>query len=191
MHWMHIHGGTGNCPEASAARLNYGHRFVSAKDADPVYGHVVASLTTSGDTAPPSHLDRTRYPTTGDISYTRTFPLGPGVASEIRSGYAVIVVHGIDYNGNGVYDNSIGPDGERSAPALCGRLNRARVALLPAQTAATGSHGSPGTTYTASLRVLGASSAERSPSPLSLCHIASVPVTPPPTAAEARARRPI
>jgi hypothetical protein len=97
-----------------------------------------------------SIIDFARYPNIGDIRYTRSITLPVGVADAIRNGDAVIVVHGIDYNGNGIYDNVLDRSelknslpGEATAPALCGPL-------FNAQTASTGS----GTTvYTASLGV--------------------------------------
>lgn len=163
VHLMHIHGGTGNCPPASVAQVFNGHRFISASVGDKYYGGVVTSLTQLGSTGPNAHLDSLLYPVGGSIRYTRTLTLGPGVASEIREGLAVIVVHGIDYNGNGVYDNYLGPGSEAGAPALCG-------ALFPAQTATIGPHAA-GSAYTASLRPSGAAAAARSSATGLLCHI--------------------
>jgi hypothetical protein len=70
----------------------------------------------------------------------------------IRDGDAVIVVHGIDYNFNHVYDfSALGVSdldktlpGEATAPALCGSLHQA-----PSGRSATAANG---TTYVASLR---------------------------------------
>jgi hypothetical protein len=180
---MHIHGGTGNCPPASAAQLFNGHQFISASVGDKFYGGVVASLTQRGDTSPVSHLASSLYPAVGNIRYTRTFTLGPGIATEIRDGLAVIVVHGIDYDGNRTYDNFLGRGAEAAAPALCG-------ALFPAQTAATARDGGPGTIYTASLSVSSVSATEPSVSPVLLCHVAGAPVSLPPSAAESRPRAP-
>lgn len=144
VHLMHIHGGTGHCPTATDATLVNGNRFISASDADPIYGGVVTSLTKTGSTSPSVHLDSNLYQATGDISYVRKIDVGPGVASEIRNGLAVIVVHGIDYNHNGVYDNALGPQGEATAPALCGPLE-------PTQTAAASTGAGSVQTYSASL----------------------------------------
>ena len=51
------------------------------------------------------------------------------MASYIRENNAVLVVHGIDYNGNGLYDGTLDRSdlnrsipGEATAPALCGPL---------------------------------------------------------------------
>ena len=59
----------------------------------------------------------------------------------------MIVVHGIDYNHNGIYDNVLDRSelnnslpGEATAPALCGPL-------VPTKTAATGRAPPTATTY--------------------------------------------
>jgi serine/threonine protein kinase len=179
-HLMHIHGGTGNCPTATAAGVVNGHRFISAKNADPIYGGVVTSLTQNGSTSPSVHLDSKLYPAVGNIRYTRTLTLGPGIAAEIRQGLAVIVVHGIDFNHNGLYDNSLGPQGEASAPALCGPLAQT-------QTASTTTSGS-GTVYTASLALYRVPAAAPPVSSALLCHLVSGPATVPVTASESQGR---
>jgi hypothetical protein len=183
VHLMHIHGGTGNCPPASAAQRFHGQPFISASVGDRFYGPVVESLTHQGDTSPALHLVSSLYPAVGDIRYTRKFNLAPGVSTEIRQGLAVVVVHGIDYNGNGIYDNSLGPGAEAGAPALCG-------ALFPAQTASTGRHGSPATLYTASLALYRTSPSERASAAVLLCHLDDALVSRPSTPAESRARAP-
>ena len=144
VHLMHIHGGTGNCPVATASTIINGNRFIPAHNADPIYGGVVTSLTKTGPTTMQEHLNTKLYDTTGDIRYTRTINVGRGVAQEIRTGRTVVVVHGIDYNKNGRYDNSLGVGQELSAPALCGQLN-------PNQTASTGTGSGAARTYVASL----------------------------------------
>ena len=152
-HAMHIHaGGRGLCPPASAARLHNGHRTISTTDGIIYYGDTVVSLTTFGDTSPRSIIDFTRYPTSGTISYRRTIRVSPKVAAEIRDHNAVVVIHGIDYNGNGVYDNVLDRSdlsnsltGESTAPALCGGLAR--------QAGATVADVRGRVTYTASLDV--------------------------------------
>ena len=153
-HAMHIHaGGRGVCPPASAARLHNGHQTISTTNGIAYYGYTVVSLTTVGDTSPRSIIDFTRYPTTATISYRRTIRVSPKVAAEIRNHNAVVVIHGIDYNGNGVYDNVLDRSdlsnaltGESTAPALCGSLG-------PQGQARTSSADVGGTVYTASLGV--------------------------------------
>jgi serine/threonine protein kinase len=156
-HAMHIHaGGRGICPPASAARLHNGHLSISTTDGIAYYGDPVVALTTFGDTSPRSIVDFTRYPTTGTIRYTRTIIVSSSVAAEIRRHNAVVVIHGIDYDGSGVYDNVLGASdlgadltGDSTAPALCGTLT---AAPQKAGTASSADSGQP-TVYTASLSV--------------------------------------
>ena len=116
LHWMHIHaGGQLGCPTASAATVTNGHLYVSAADGDKSYGPPVTSLRTYGDTSAQSHLAPTQYPVGGTIRYKRTITVPDYVARYISEGDAFVVVHGIDYNDNGVYDNSLGT-GARKAP---------------------------------------------------------------------------
>ncbi|MGZ4324483.1 MAG: protein kinase domain-containing protein [Solirubrobacteraceae bacterium] len=152
-HAMHIHaGGQGVCPPASAAHLHNGHLAISTTDGIKFYGPPQVSLTSTGDTTPKSIVDFARYPTVGAIRYTREITVPPGIASAIRAGNAVIVVHGIDYNHNGIYDDVLDRSelnhslpGEATAPALCGPL-------VPTRTAAAGTGGLiAATTYTISL----------------------------------------
>jgi serine/threonine protein kinase len=195
-HAMHIHaGGKGVCPPASAARDHNGHLSISTTNGIQFYGPPQVSLTTHGDTTPHSIVDFSRYPTVGDIRYKRTLPVPPGVVAAIRAGNAVIVVHGIDYNDNHVYDDVLDKSeikstlpGEATAPALCGPLRSGATA------SATSRRGGP--VYTASLHVYDPSRSPRpspspSPSPSNgdtslwlLCHIAGVPA-PDPAAARA------
>jgi hypothetical protein len=134
-HLMHIHaGGQGICPPASAARLHNGHLSISTTDGLKYYGPPVVSLTSRGDTSASSNLDFARYPSTANIRYKRTMTVSAGAAAAIRAGDAVIVVHGIDYNGNGVYDDILDKSelnarlpGEATAPALCGPLFNAQA----------------------------------------------------------------
>ena len=183
-HLMHIHGGTGNCPPASAAQSYNGHQFISASVGDKYYGPVVTSLTQIGDTSPASHLSSSLFPQVGNIRYERTFTLGPGVAQDIRNGLAVIVVHGIDYDGAGKYDNYLGAGVEASAPALCGPLFPAQSASAPR----TG--GSAPTTFVASLKLYGPTPGQQSVSSLFWCHGGGRPVTASSPAAASRARAP-
>jgi serine/threonine protein kinase len=144
-HAMHIHaGGKGVCPPASAAHLHNGHESISTTDGIKFYGPPQVALTSTGDTSPKSIIDFSRYPTTGSIRYTRQFTIPPGVASAIRAGDAVIVVHGIDYNGNGIYDDVLDRSelnkslpGEATAPALCGSLVASQTADAAGQGGST------------------------------------------------------
>ncbi len=170
-HAMHIHaGGKGVCPPAGAARPHNGHLSISTTDGITYYGPPEAALTLSGDTSPKSIIDFARYPHVGDIRYTRTITVPPGVAAAIRGGDAVIVVHGIDYNGNGIYDNVLDRSelsnalpGEATAPALCGPLFNGQTASAP---------GGSGGVYTASLHVYQEAVGDDVTRRWLLCHVA-------------------
>ncbi|MFJ8623679.1 hypothetical protein ACIRD3_12655 [Kitasatospora sp. NPDC093550] len=128
---MHIHiKGNGECPETDDATLHYGHRAISTTDGLADYGPIGTSLTTRGDTSPASALAVDRFPSTGTFHYSRTIQLTSDVAQQVRADNAVVVIHGIDYNHNGKYDNVLGPSElnpalpqEATAPALCGPLD--------------------------------------------------------------------
>jgi serine/threonine protein kinase len=135
-HAMHIHAGEkGECPTVEAAREHNGHLSISTLDGASFYGHPRVALTTRGDIGVASILEFSRYPNVGNIKYTRTIKLRPRTARFVRKNLAVIVVHGIDYNGNGSYDATLGGSdlnpalsGEATAPALCGELLAGRAA---------------------------------------------------------------
>jgi hypothetical protein len=137
-HQMHIHAlGAGLCPPRAAAHRYNGHLAVSTTDGLQYFGPMAAALTLTGDTSPNSMLAFSRYPSTGIIHYQRTMTITRTAANAIRNGNAVIVVHGIDYNRNGIYDNVLnrselenGVPQEETAPALCGTvLNPRSVGL--------------------------------------------------------------
>jgi len=132
-HAMHIHAGAaGQCPPASAATLHNGHSIITADDGAPYYGRPRVSLTTEGPTGPASILAFQRYPAEGDYTYKRRIELIPSARQFIRKNNAVVVVHGIDYNGNALYDGTLDRSdldptvqGETTAPALCGPIRTA------------------------------------------------------------------
>ena len=166
-HAMHIHAGKlGQCPPATAAHLHNGHEAISTTNGASYYGPPRTSLTTKGDTSQASILAFPRYPATGDIGYSRTFKLTPKVARFVKENNAVIVVHGIDFNGNGVYDGSLdrselNPDvqGETTAPALCGPLVRSASGSSAQRQGGGGAQ-----VYAATLAV-------QATAPLWLCHL--------------------
>src|SRR4051794_19763712 len=170
-HAMHIHAGAaGRCPPTSAAKLHDGHLAISTSNGAPFYGKPRVSLTTKGPTGPASILAFARYPATGKITYTRKIKLIPSAIRYIKKNNAVIVVHGIDYNSNGLYDGSLdrseldpAVQGETTAPALCGPIRSAK------STADAGSGGE----YTASLNVQPAAAAVPT---IWLCHLDGRPV---------------
>lgn len=178
-HALHIHaGGRGTCPPASAAHLHNGHPAISTGDGIQFYGPPRVALTTRGDTSGRSIVAFARYPTVGDIRYTRRVPLPPGVAAAIRSHNAVLVVHGIDYNHNGVYDNVLDRSdlnpalpGEATAPALCGPLVSGKTASAPGQPKEIA------TTYTVTLHRFVALATPPTASFELFCHILGIDAT--------------
>ena len=140
-HAAHVYAdANGQCPTDEQASETSGHTSISLADAD--LGPVGASLTTTGATGASSALALTRYPTAGDYTYSRTFDVAPSVASAIRNGTAVLVVHGIDYNSSGNYDavlgTASGAPAEATDPALCGTFVASQMETTPTGSADTG-----------------------------------------------------
>ena len=132
-HAQHIHYGEqarNECPTAADAGSDF---RLTTVEGVPAYGPVAVSLTTRGDTSPDSVLAVKRYPTApdGHVHYERTTTTTREVARAIRRGEGVVVVHGVDYNGNGEYDfESAGASelneelpAEATDPAICGVLD--------------------------------------------------------------------
>lgn len=127
-HAMHLHGFTDapdlGCPGSDA---DGGDGLVDVLDGVPFYGGILASLTSSGDTTADHALDLPHFATadaSGYLSYSRTFRNDLAFA---HAGRVQVVVHGIDLNGNGVYDFEAGPSEltpdaplEATLPVLCG-----------------------------------------------------------------------
>jgi len=154
VHLMHIHGGgKGECPPESAARLHNGHLAISTTDGINYYGPIIQALTTRGDSSVASDLAFPRYLTGGNLHYKRTLTFSPSVIEDLRNDNAVVVVHGIDYDGSGIYSGVLDPSelnkslpGTATAPALCGKL-------IGATTAAAKPRSGRGTlVYTAALQ---------------------------------------
>ena len=145
-HALHIHAGAkGTCPPASVASLHNGNLSIATNQGGPYYGGPVAALTTRGDTGDKSIIAFNRYPTSSDLAYRRTITIKPVVASYLRNNNAVVVVHGIDYNGNGVYDGVLDRSdldrsltGESTAPALCGPLKAGKAPPADGKAASSG-----------------------------------------------------
>jgi F0F1-type ATP synthase membrane subunit c/vacuolar-type H+-ATPase subunit K len=134
-HAQHIHFGAKARNECPSVRDddNTDHRLSTAEGI-PAYGPVRVSLTTRGDTSPKSTLAVDRYPTADDhqVHYDRDgIHVSRKVARAIRHGNAVVVIHGIDYNGNGKYDfrgagrSELDPSlpAEATDPVTCGVLH--------------------------------------------------------------------
>jgi hypothetical protein len=133
-HAMHIHAGAaGQCPPASAAKLHNGRLAIFAHDGSEYYGKPRTSLTTRGPTGPASIVAFDRYPTTGNIKYQRRIELIDSARKFIGRDNGVVVIHGIDYNKNSVYDGVLDRSdldpaltGESTAAALCGPIRFAK-----------------------------------------------------------------
>ena len=150
-HAQHIHYGNdalNECPTL-ALDTNWDGRL-NTLEGVPAYGPVVVSLNTTGDTTPASFLDVTRFPVSdnGSYDYSRdnikfTRVAGTGysggggtakqIADSVREGEGVLVIHGVDYNGNGTYDFGAGASeldsslpAEATDPAACGVLEDAK-----------------------------------------------------------------
>ena len=149
-HAQHIHYGQQAMNECPTLALDSnGDGRLNTVEGVPAYGPVVVSLNTTGDTTPSSFLDVTRFPVSesGSYNYSRdniriTKVAGTGypgqggtgsakeIAESLREGEGVVVIHGVDYNGNGEYDFSSGASeldpnlpAEATDPAACGVLN--------------------------------------------------------------------
>lgn len=145
-HAQHIHYGDearNECP--SLADDADGDGWLNVAEGVPAYGPIAVSLTTEGDTSADSGLAVDRYPTApgGTQNYERTMTVDQATADAILAGEAVVVIHGVDYNGNGEYDAEAGASEldeslprEATDPALC-----ARLVAAPMGGAATGGGG--------------------------------------------------
>lgn len=131
-HAMHLHGVDGTplddgCPDEDAD--TNGDGLTNVVEGLPYYGGILTSLTTTGDMTPSSALALDRFPVadgSGHLSYSRTFENAAALAN---AGTVQVVVHGLDLNGNGVYDFESGPSElgaqfplEATLPAVCGGI---------------------------------------------------------------------
>ncbi|CAA9335452.1 MAG: hypothetical protein AVDCRST_MAG07-1999 [uncultured Frankineae bacterium] len=140
-HAAHIHFGADarhECPNPDEDADGDGR--LNTTEGGPAYGPVVVSLTRSGDTSAESTLAVDRFASGTEISYMRGgVTVEPAVATAIESGEAVVVIHGVAYEGERAAAKSdLDPALPASAtdPALCGVLSAA-----PAGGAATGGGG--------------------------------------------------
>ena len=140
-HAQHIHFGEQarhECPTAADAGGDF---RINTVDGQPAYGPIAVSLTTTGNTSDASALAVDRMPSanaSGNYFYYRTgirvvasaTETAADIAQGIRMGQGVVVVHGVDYNGNGQYDfegagaSELDPSlpAEATDPAACGVL---------------------------------------------------------------------
>ncbi|TQN43621.1 hypothetical protein FHU33_3077 [Blastococcus colisei] len=160
-HAQHFHiGAQGVCPPASAD--SDGDGIISTAEGQPFYGMIGTSLTTEGDTGPDSGLAVDRFPTPDGESYTyeRTFSVTQDAQAAFEAGTAVLVVHGIDVNGNGSYDAEAGQSSldpslplEATAPAACGAFSASQMGQMPAGGADTGAGATSGIEHEAAIGV--------------------------------------
>jgi hypothetical protein len=155
-HAAHIHFGADarhECPTAAdnnAAALdgetNEGDHLTTT-EGGPAYGEIVVSLTKSGDTSPASGLAVDRFGVGDDFEYSRgDVQVSEDVAQAILGGKAVVVVHGVDYDGDGAYSagdrgmSDLDPKlpGEATDPAICGVLTASQMTDMPAGGVSTG-----------------------------------------------------
>ncbi|MEZ0579115.1 CHRD domain-containing protein [Nocardioides sp. MH1] len=134
-HAAHIHFGADarhECP--TAGEDTDGSGTLTTTEGGPAYGPVVVALTKTGDTSPDSTLAVDRYDTApgGKLTYERgSIQVSEEVAQAIVDGQAVVVIHGVDYNGDGKYDGDAKSDldpklpTEATDPAICGVLSAA------------------------------------------------------------------
>ena len=132
-HAAHIHYGEQarhECPGLADDTDEDGR--LNTSEGLPAYGDIVVSLTTEGDTSPASGLAIDRFDTADDgtIDYERKEQIATSdeVARAIADGEGVVVVHGVDHDGDGVYGGDVASDldpslpTEATDPALCGVL---------------------------------------------------------------------
>lgn len=132
-HAMHFHfdkTASNTCPTVGNDS-NADHRL-STSEGVPAYGKVQYSLTEKGDASAKSALAVDRFPTAdkGKIHYDRKFKVSKSFAKKILRGDVAIVVHGIDYNQNAMYDGDAGASDldpslptEATDPVACGILH--------------------------------------------------------------------
>lgn len=162
-HAAHIHYGEtarNECPTAAdnnAAALpgetNEQEHFSTTEGA-PAYGEIVVSLTKTGDTSPDSGLAVDRFAVGSEFEYSRgDVQVTEELAEDILSGESVVVVHGVDYDGDGAFSagnrgmSDLDPalPGEATDPALCGVLNASQMGDMPAGGVETGAGSTTGT----------------------------------------------
>ena len=161
-HAAHIHFGADarhECPTASdnnAAALGgetHPEEHVTTTEGAPAYGEIVVSLTTEGDTSPDSGLAVDRFPVGEDFEYSRgDVQVSQPVADAILAGDAVVVIHGVDHDGDGTYSpgergvSDLDPSlpGEATDPALCGVLQASQMSDMPQGGVETGAGSTSG-----------------------------------------------
>jgi hypothetical protein len=152
-HVQHIHGGAdGVCPTMAADKNDDG--VVNTAEGLPSYGPIQTTLSVKGDTSPKAGTNVKIAPSGASTDYHRTIKLDAATLKSLRSGIAVIVVHGLD-------PSTLSPRAQKekselvpslplaaTSPALCGPLK-----AMPAGGAGTGTGSTTG--YDGGGRLLG------------------------------------
>ncbi|WP_084078169.1 hypothetical protein [Demequina sp. NBRC 110057] len=155
-HAQHLHGATDadfTCPtEDDVEELDEdGDGLLSTAEAAVMYGDVMVSLTTEGDTSGDSALAVDRFPVAddeGNLEYERTFEVSQEVADGLSNLH--LVQHGIDLDDSGEYDGdavSSLDDSlplEATIPATCGAFG-ASQSVAPIGGVQTGDAAADGT----------------------------------------------
>jgi hypothetical protein len=147
-HAAHIHFGADARHECPTEADNNGE---AAADETAPETHFT---TTEGDTSPDSGLAVDRFGVGDDFEYSRgDVEVSEDVASAILGGQAVVVVHGVDYDGDGAYSagdrgmSDLDPSlpGEATDPAICGVLSASQMGGMPSGGVETGAGSTTGT----------------------------------------------
>ncbi|TDL46549.1 hypothetical protein [Kocuria rosea] len=156
---IHIHG-QGTCPGPEAD--TDGDGVVNTTEGHPSYGMIGTSLTTEGDTSPDSGLAVERFPGGSAYSYERTFELDAPTTEALKSGTAVIVVHGVDpakmpaAAAEKMSDLDPALPAAATLPAACGTLTATQMGAMPEGGADTGVETATGNGAVAGIAVAGA-----------------------------------
>lgn len=142
-HVQHIHiGAKGSCPTTAADTSGDG--VISTTEGAPSYGGIGTTLSTSGDTSPAAGTTLTVAPSGSSINYSRTINLDSKTLASLKSGTAVVVVHGLDPATLSKKAQSEKSDLVPSlplaatSPALCGTLTASQMSAMPGGAAGTG-----------------------------------------------------
>ncbi len=135
-HLMHIHGDIGmlnDCPSFRDTELDLDNDgFLNNAEADPAYGAILVTFTTTGSTSAGEALNldtAVMADADGNINYLRTFKIPGKVAVNLSDLH--IVIHGADLDESGTYFDenfvvgSFGPGVplEAELPVSCGVIN--------------------------------------------------------------------
>ncbi len=160
-HVQHIHGGgMGQCPTPSADKNGDG--IVDTVEGQPAYGAIQTTLSTSGDTSPAAGTSLPVAAMGASGQYNRTITLDAATVSSLKSGTAVIVMHGLD-------PSTLSPTAANAksnlvpslplaatSPALCGVLSASQMSATPVGASPTGGGSTSGVEDAALLALGGA-----------------------------------